>query len=90
MEILNNLKKQLEKNLSIDFDLKVIANSSSLSLEKMDDILKLKIRQVPEKGKANQEIIAFFKKNLKPLKVEVEIKSGQASNLKKIKINLLK
>ena len=67
MEILNNLKKQLEKNLSIDFNLKVITNSSSLSLEKMDNILKLKIRQVPEKGKANQEIIAFFKKHLKPL-----------------------
>lgn len=53
-----------------------------------DDIfLKISVNSVPEKGKANKELIAFIAKKLKIAKSEIEIISGELDKWKKIKIN---
>lgn len=91
MESINSLKEELKKDDSVSVNIKIITKASCVKLEKIDeDNYKLKIREIAEKGRANQTIIDFFKNNLKPLKVVVEIKSGQASSFKKLKINLIK
>lgn len=51
-----------------------------------EDVLRVRIRGVPEKGKVNEELIAFFAKTLGIAKSRIEILSGRASRLKRIKI----
>lgn len=50
------------------------------------DILRLKIRGVPEKGEVNAELISFLSSVLKIPKSSIEIVSGQTSRIKKVKI----
>lgn len=91
MEIFSILKSELIKKGEIILDLKVITNSSSLNLEKLSNSLyKLKIIKIAQKGKDNLEIIKFFKDNFKPLKLNIEIISGNLKSHKKIKIKLIK
>ena len=52
-----------------------------------EDILKLRVKAIPEKGKANKEIINFFAKSLDISKNNIEIISGLTDELKIIKIN---
>jgi len=68
------------------FHLRVVPNSSRDELvvekqekqEKQDskNKYKLYLKSVPEKGKANQDLIKFFKKQYK---IKVQIKSGHKS-----------
>lgn len=51
-----------------------------------EDILKIKIKAPPEKGKANKELINFLAKKLKIAKSSIKILTGQTSRLKKLKI----
>lgn len=51
-----------------------------------DDFLKINIISVPEKGKANQELISWLSKKLKTAKSDFEIISGELDRLKKILI----
>ncbi len=89
MQILESLKKEIKNKKTIYLNLKVIPNSSCTSLEKLENgILKLKIKEAPEKGKANKEVIDYFKNNLKDLKLEIKISSGKISNFKKLIIKL--
>ncbi len=46
--------------------------------------LKISVISVPEKGKANKELIAYLAKNLKIAKSDVEILSGELDRYKKI------
>jgi len=50
------------------------------------ELLRLRIRGVPEKGRVNEELIAFLAKYLKIAKSHIEIVSGHTSRLKKVKI----
>ena len=59
--------------------IKVIPNSSRTELVGN----KLYLKAVPEKGKANKEIIKFFKKEFN---LKVEIKSGERSRDKILEI----
>lgn len=52
-----------------------------------NDELKIRIRSVPEKGKANQELIDFLSKKLGISKSQIEIISGTTSRHKKISIS---
>lgn len=67
-------------------------NSSSCRLNgvfrSVDDseYLKICIISVPEKGKANKELIAFLSKKLGIAKSQCEIVSGELDRYKKIKI----
>ncbi len=53
-----------------------------------DEILKIKIAAVPEKGKANKELIRFLSKILNIPQKQVEIIQGETSPRKIIKITL--
>ena len=48
--------------------------------------LVVKIQGVPEKGKVNENLIAFLAKILRVAKSRIEILSGKTSRLKKLNI----
>lgn len=48
------------------------------------DFLKINVVSVPEKGKANQELITFLAKNLKIPKNKIQIVSGETDRYKKL------
>lgn len=50
------------------------------------EYLKMCIVSVPEKGKANKELVAWLAKKLKVAKSACEIVSGELDRYKKIKI----
>lgn len=45
-------------------------------------VLRVAVRAIPEKGKANKALIAFLAKKLSIAKSDIEIISGQTSRLK--------
>ncbi len=49
--------------------------------------LAIKVRALPEKGKANMALIAFLAKQLHIPKSHMELSSGHTSSYKTIKIN---
>jgi uncharacterized protein len=75
-----DLTKQIKDNL---LRVKVIPNASRTELKEVNGELKLYLQAVPEKGKANQAVIKFFKKEYN---LKVEIKSGSKSRNKVLKI----
>ena len=50
------------------------------------DFLRISIISVPEKGKANKELIKFLSKELNVAKSNIEIISGESTHFKKIRI----
>ena len=72
------IQKYLKNNL---LELKVIPNSSQTKLVEEESGLKLYLHAVPDKNKANLELIKFFKKELG---LKVKIKSGMKSRNKVI------
>ena len=65
------------------FKVNVIPNSKKTELIKKNDQLRLYLKAVPEKGKANLELIKFFKKEFG---LNVEIKFGMKSREKVLRI----
>lgn len=66
---------------------KVIPNATKNSMEGFQEgILKVKIRAIPDKGKANHMLIEFLAESLKVSKSQIQILSGRSSRLKKIEI----
>ena len=51
------------------------------------EYLKLSVISVPEKGKANSELVSWLSKNLKIAKSDISIVSGELDRYKKILIN---
>ncbi len=68
--------------------IKTRPNSSKTQIkEKMKDgTIKLDVAAIPEKNKANQEIIKFLSKKFEVLKDNVIIVSGKKDRIKLIKI----
>jgi uncharacterized protein len=52
----------------------------------MGDILKIRINAVPEKGKANKELIKFISKKYNIEKSKINIISGMTSRIKIIEV----
>ena len=75
-----NFSPYLKKGL---LHLKVIPNSSKEDLIETYSGLKLYLKAVPEKGKANQAIIKFFKKRYQ---LNVTIISGEKSREKVLQL----
>lgn len=69
--------------LKDEFSLRVTPNASRTELKEEDGKLKLYLQAVPEKGKANAAVIKFFKKEFN---IKVEIKSGERSRDKVIRV----
>jgi uncharacterized protein (TIGR00251 family) len=76
MDIKNHIKDNLIK-------IRVIPNSNKNNLILENNQLKLYIKAIPDKNKANLEIIKFFKKQFN---LRVLIKSGLKSRDKVLKI----
>lgn len=53
------------------------------------DALKIRIQGVPEKGKANQALIAFLSKQLKVPKMRISIISGERGRHKRIQFDAI-
>ncbi len=51
-----------------------------------DETIKIRIKAVPEKGKANAELIKFISKELNVPKGNISIISGKTEQLKLIKV----
>ncbi|MFH1276189.1 MAG: DUF167 domain-containing protein [Candidatus Woesearchaeota archaeon] len=75
-----NLKPHIKKNL---LSIKVIPNAKTTKLEEDNQQLKLYLKAVPEKDKANKSLIKYFKDQHK---LNVRIKSGSKSRNKVLEI----
>jgi len=75
-----NIEKYLKNNL---LNVKVIPNSQQTKLIEENNQLKLYLKAVPEKDKANKQLIKFFKKELN---LKVAIKSGKKNKNKVLRI----
>lgn len=51
-------------------------------------VLKIKLKAVPEKGKANTELIKFLAKHFKTAKSNIQIIKGKTNKNKIVEINL--
>ena len=65
---------------------KVIPNSNRTEISKEDDILKVRIKTPPNKGKANNELIGVLAKHFNTSKSKVRILKGDKSRDKLIEI----
>ena len=63
--------------------IKVIPHAGRTELTEENAKLKLYLKSAPEKGKANAELIKFFKKKYK---LSVRIKSGETSREKVLEL----
>ena len=84
----SELKESIIKNGNLKFKIKVIASSKENSIEFLDDIIKVKIREKPVEGKANKAIIEYFSNLFDIPKSKILISSGHRSSIKLIEINL--
>ena len=66
------------------FEIKVITKASCDKIYLENNIIKVKIREIPENGKANKAIIELFSKTFKIPKKNIEIIKGQTSSNKTI------
>jgi uncharacterized protein (TIGR00251 family) len=84
-------RRLLYKNYLIKFMriyIKVIPRSSQSRVEKLaDGTYKVWVTVVPEKGKANKEVIKLLAKYFQVSKSQVEIVGGQTTRIKMIDIN---
>ncbi len=80
--------KNLADNKEIYLRIKVLAGAGKTEFieEMADGTLKIAVRAVPEKGKANQELIRYLAKEAGADKSDIKIISGAGERLKLIKI----
>lgn len=66
------------------FDIKVVTKASVDKIYLENNIIKVKIREIPENGKANKAIIELFSKTFKIPKKDINIIKGLKSSNKTI------
>ncbi|QFR38944.1 DUF167 domain-containing protein [Candidatus Gracilibacteria bacterium 28_42_T64] len=73
------------------FKIKVVPNSKETTFFSVMDngILKIKLRSLPEKGKANKELIDYFANKLEVKKNKIKILSGLTDKIKLIQVDFL-
>jgi uncharacterized protein (TIGR00251 family) len=73
----------------MDIRVKVIPKSSKTQLAGYlpDGTWKVKVAAVPEKGKANRELLQFLAEHLGISKSRIRITSGETSQLKRIRVD---
>ncbi|OHB65216.1 MAG: hypothetical protein A2Y76_06060 [Planctomycetes bacterium RBG_13_60_9] len=77
----------LENAGGVTFTAKVVPGSSRTTVSGiLDDMIKIRVAAPPEKGKANQCLIAFLAKQLGVRKNAIEIISGHTSPVKQVQI----
>jgi uncharacterized protein (TIGR00251 family) len=72
----------------VDIRVKVVPGSSRTQITgTLGEMLKIKVAAPPEKGKANQSLIAFMAKLLSVKKKDIEIISGKTNPVKVLRIS---
>ena len=82
-----DIKDFIVKNNGI-VTVKVITRSSCNSVVVDGDMLKVKIREIPENGKANIAIVDLLHKTLKIPKNNIEIVAGKTNSVKRVAVEL--
>jgi hypothetical protein len=83
---MNNLKIQ-EVNDGVVFAAKITPGSNRTAVAGLfDEMLKIKVSAIPQKGKANKCLLEFLAKLLGVKKKAVSIISGQTSPIKRIQV----
>lgn len=68
-------------------EVKITPNASKNEILRWEENrLVIKIQGIPEKGKVNENLISFLARTLGIAKAQIKIVAGQASRLKKLKI----
>ncbi len=88
MKTLNELFAEFEKAGRITLRIKVIPKSAMNAIVGFldEDTLKVRVAAVPEKGKANAELLKFLANEFEVGKENVEIISGAGDVLKLVRI----
>ena len=69
------------------FTAKVVPGSSrTVVAGVLDDMIKVRVAAAPEKGKANQCLVAFLAKQLGVKKNNIEIVSGRTNPVKQVQV----
>lgn len=82
-----DIKDFVAKNAGVIM-VKVITRSSCNSMTVDGDVLKIKIREIPENGKANIAVVDLLHKTLKIPKSNIEIVAGKTNSVKKIVVKI--
>ncbi len=85
---LEELKDSIIKNSRLKFKVKVIASSKENSIEFLDDVIKLKIKERAIEGKANKAVIEYLSDILDIPKSKISILLGERNSIKLIEIIL--
>lgn len=87
MLINNSELKTKQHDNGVSFDIKLTPNSSRNAIIGIENgVLKVKTTAVPEKGKANKELIKILSKHLKTAKSNIEIIKGLTDRNKTVLI----
>jgi uncharacterized protein (TIGR00251 family) len=74
-------------NHGVTFTAKIVPGSSKTVVAGLlDDVVKIRVAAAPEKGKANQCLVAFLARRLAVKKNSVNIVSGRSNPIKQIRI----
>lgn len=86
--MLNFIISKLEQESPLYLRIKVLPKSNKNEFAEFlaDETIKIRIKAVPEKGKANAELIKFLSKELKLPKSHISIISGKTDQVKLLKI----
>ncbi|MCF7956284.1 MAG: DUF167 domain-containing protein [Phycisphaerae bacterium] len=77
-----------ETEQGVEIRVKVVPGSSKTQIAgTLGEMLKIKVAAPPEKGKANQSLIAFMAKLLGLKKNDIEIISGKTNPVKVLRIS---
>lgn len=88
VKMLDRFKRELLEKKEIYLRFKVFPGAQKTEIKDIldDKTIKINIRAIPEKGKANNELMKFISKEFKVELKSVIILSGKSSRLKLIKI----
>ncbi len=81
------MTKFRETKKGITFQVKVIPKSSCSKIVGWEeDLLKVRLAAVPEKGEANKELVKLLSQSLKVAKTTISIIQGETSRVKTVLI----
>lgn len=76
-----------DKGDYIEIAIKVIPNAKKTEVVGVEnDALKIRLSAPPIEGRANEELVAFFSKNFKIAKSDVDIISGELGRNKRVRL----
>ncbi len=85
---MDDAREILAKEGVLYLSLKIIPNAQTTKVVEVlngeEQVLKIRVAAIPEKGKANKEIQKFLKKEFSAKKVEIVAGAGSAQKLVKI------